>query len=56
MHDLRYEDTESARLDAELTWIIADAAHIMTMIVIWAVVGAMLRIYGVTSVTLVRPK
>ena len=34
-HDLlRYEDTESARLDAELTWIIADAAHIMTMIVI----------------------
>ena len=31
---LLHEDTESARLDAELTWIIADAAHIMTMIVI----------------------
>ena len=36
---------ESVRLQVELTLIIADAAHIMTMIVIiwWAVVGAILR-------------
>ena len=43
-----HEESTCIRLEAELTWIVADAAHIMAMIVIvrWAVVGAILRSGG----------